>query len=163
MNLDYRKCKEKIEKAEAIFEKSGLLFTKGFRPPGWKFSRPLLTILKEKGYQFISTRPSSSRTFKVIEILPGLYDIPQNWSVKDSVQLGLEIAKKQNCIMAKAHISEWCDRNQIKDGLTRSNFTKLVELISRLEDKFEVKYVSLKELVDFAAGKISQHSDTLLQ
>lgn len=151
LNLGYEGCKEKLRKAETLFEKSGLLFAKGFRPPGWKYPQPLLRALREQGYRFISTRPSSSRTCDLKEIIPKFYDIPQNWSVSDAVEDGLKIVAKNGCLMAKAHISEWCDRDYISNGLTRQNFDALIKLIELLEKKFELKYVSLKEFVDIHA------------
>jgi len=141
----YEESLQKIKNAEALFKKADLKFVKGFRPPGWGFSDGTLKALKEMKYTFIAVSPSRSRGCKVSH-LSGLKNIPQNWSIREDVSKGLEMAAKCGGVYAKGHICDKYGKDYIGNGLNKERYEKIASLLEKLENDYEVKFVTMLEM-----------------
>lgn len=145
--IDENKTREKIMAAENLFKDAGIYFVKGFRPPGWGISNSLIRVLVNFNYEFISPFPSSYKLTKVGN-LEGLKVIPQNYSIIESVEEGMMQAEKNGLVFAKGHLSYNYGKEIIPNGLNEKNFNNIVNLLSQLEKKYEVEYVSMIEYLN---------------
>lgn len=143
--ISYESAKLKLEKMEKIFKKSGIKHVKGFRPPGWGKSEGLIKAVKERNYDFISLKPSRHRESEV-SYIQGIKHVPQNWSIKESSKLGVQIAKESGILLAKGHITNNYGRNPIGNGITKKHIDNVRQVLKKLEKSYEIEFIFLSEL-----------------
>lgn len=145
--INEKETKEKILASEKLFREAGIFFVKGFRPPGWGMSNSLIGVLVDLNYKFIAPFPSSYKLSKVGN-LEGLKVIPQNYSILEPTEEGMMQAEKNGLVFAKGHLAYYYGREVISNGLNDNNFNNIVSLISQLEEKYEVEYVSIMDYLN---------------
>ncbi len=150
-NLGYDECKKRLVEAERILKESGLKYVRGFRPPGWGVSKGLFSALKDMKYEFVSLVPEACNVGNLsrykVEKYRGLLNVPQNWDIAcDSVEKGVEIAKKYGLLMAKGHISDYYDGERIGNGLNKERFEKIRKVLQKINSD-NVSYVKMQDLV----------------
>jgi peptidoglycan/xylan/chitin deacetylase (PgdA/CDA1 family) len=146
-NLSYEESKKRILLAEEILQKVNLPFVKIFRPPGWGISEGLLKALKELNYQAIAVHSSSSRTYEIGEYY-GLKTIHQNYSISEKPEIALEQAEKRGVVLAKGHMCYNYGKEIIENGLCEKNYMNLRDALYLLNQKFEIKFIFLSDLLN---------------
>lgn len=135
----------RIKKAEELFERCGIPFVRGFRPPGWGLSAGLLRALIQLRYEFISPFPSRLRVSRP-GWLEGLAVLPQNYSISERPEVALEMASRHGVVFAKGHIVHRYGRQVMENGITPSTWKNLRTVLSELNARYRVRYIRLGEL-----------------
>ncbi|MDI6860326.1 MAG: DUF2334 domain-containing protein, partial [Methanocellales archaeon] len=162
--MGYTECLRRLKLSEEIFQRSGLRWCKGFRPPGWGISDDLFDALRSLNYDFIAC--GADTTTKISEhakvsatgikgvplIRPSLYrglvNIPQNWDImKSDVKRALDIVRCNGLISAKGHIANVYDGELIGNGLNQESFENIMALLEELES-YDIQYLTMKEIAD---------------
>lgn len=146
LGLNSSEVENKLSLAEEIFERAEIPFVKGFRPPGWGMADSLTQNLLKRGYEFFGPYPSSYRLSKVGD-LDGLKIVPQNYSISESASIALGQAEENGVVFAKGHLAHNYGKEIISNGLSEENFVNLMSVISSLQDKYDVRFVSLSEYI----------------
>ena len=155
-DLPYEECKKRLILAEKIFEEAELIYTKGFRPPGWGLSEGLFEALKELGYSYISLDPiacgisTEELPRHSVSIYKGLINVPQNWDVKRGrITEAIGIIKKYGLLSAKGHIQDRYGRDNIGNGLTEESYENIRNLLLEIEKEgIRVKFATLEEIAN---------------
>lgn len=144
--MNKNECRLRLEDAENIMTNAKLLYTRGFRPPGWGISTGLFEALVELKYDFVSLDPipcsiEGMSRYKV-EMYKGLMNVPQNWDIAyGTPDEAIVIAKKYGFLTAKGHISNYYDGEKIGNGLNEKTFSNVCLLLERLMADEEVDIV----------------------
>jgi len=153
-DLPYEECKKRLIVAEEIFKNAGLIYTKGFRPPGWGISEGLFKALRELDYLYISLDPLACgisdkelSRFRV-SVYGGLVNVPQNWDIKrGSITEAMDILKKYGFLSAKGHIQDRYEKDYVGNGLTEKSYENIRNLLLKIEKEgIKVKFVTLEEV-----------------
>ncbi len=155
-DLPYEICKQRLMLAETIFRDTGLMYVKGFRPPGWGISEGLFRALKEMDYLYVALDPIACNIpfdelpRYEISIYKGLRNIPQSWDIKNGrIAEAIEILKKYGLISAKGHIQDRYGRDYLGNGLTEESYKNIRGLLIRLEElSIKVKFATMGEIAD---------------
>lgn len=130
--------------AEELFQRCGIPFVKGFRPPGWGISAGLIRALKKLNYEFISPFPSHVR-LSTVGILEGLAIPPQNYSIAQDPAVAVRLAEEQGIVFGKGHIVYQYGWERMENGITEKTWQNLNNVLKRLNEQFEVRYVEIRE------------------
>lgn len=109
---------QKLSKAEYIFYKAGLPFTRVFKGPYWGISKATYDVLADKGYIGVY----SHETYKHIT---GLTTVFYNWNLKDNPPTNIDT------IIAHGHTHNVCG-NGIKESIP-----KIIEFIKKNNPTFK--------------------------
>ena len=164
--LSLKECLRRLELAEAIFERVGLHYVKGFAPPGWNVSKALLLALHMRKYQFlVSARDlqteithaamynnSDMRNLSLLfpAILPGtdIVHIPVNWSRTSSFERADRILDLGGVLSIKGHAIKQEYGYTAVDGLDETYCNYLHGLFSHIEKRWgqDVWWTSMEDL-----------------
>jgi predicted deacetylase len=151
VNLSESETKEKILLSESEFNKMNIPFFKGFRPPGWGTNKYLTAVLKELNYEMYGIASSRSKTLRV-GIIDGLKTVPQNWSIRETKEEAIRLAEEGDTVFMKGHLTYKYGKETIENGITEEFWQNLVETLQVLKDRYDVKFVSLKEYLDIKSN-----------
>ncbi len=168
-NLSKENCIKKLESAEMIMSNAGLIFVKGFSPPGWGINQNLLNALLVRDYLYCASSidiqtpvfPGAlCRGSGLQEIL--LYQptilrrgqkrialIPRNFDIaRSDFSRALKIASLDGVISIHAHIENEYHGILLGNGINLKNLHRLEKLIKILkeEKRMNINFVTFGEL-----------------
>lgn len=164
--LSLRECLRRLESAEAIFERIGLSYARGFTPPGWEISYELLQALQMRKYQFIAsardlrteitmeatTKGNGLRNLPLLfpSIVPNsnIIHIPSNWSRTSTIERADRILELGGVLSIKGHaVKKWFNHTAV-DGLDEAYSCYLDKLFDHVEERWgkDVWWTSMGEL-----------------
>lgn len=164
--LDERECGRRLNLISEIFEQAGLQKPRGFAPPGWAFTNPLLSALESAGYRYVAsardleTLPSheavcaSSGLQGVSLLFPQFLEgsqivhLSSNWSATCSIERAEQIIDCGGILSIKAHMIKKLFRHTSADGLDSSFHQYLDKLFTHLERKYgdSLWWASMEEM-----------------
>ncbi len=147
IGLSEEETKRRILLAEEEFKKADIPFVKAFRPPGWGTNKTLPKVLRELGYKLYAPYSSHSKTSKVGK-KDGLLMLPQNWSIRESLEEALSLAEKYGVVYMKGHMVYQYGSETIENGITPEFWQNLRMTLRLLNEKYNVNYISLQALAD---------------
>lgn len=147
VDLGYDDAVATIRRAEGLFEKAGLPFSKGFRAPGWGHGAGTIRALADLGYRYVGLL-GSPFDLDLPGSLEGMVMIPQNWSIKDAPSLAKERAERAGVVHMKGHLAYRYGRETIENGLSSEHFENLRAALRLLEAEYDVTYQTLGEYAD---------------
>jgi hypothetical protein len=164
--LSFKECLRRLERAEAIFEKVGLSYVKGFSPPGWDVTPALLRALQTCQYQFLAssrdlqteitanavTNSSGMRNLPLLypSILPGtdIVHITANWSRTSTLERADRILELGGVLSIKGHAIKQAYGYTAVDGIDEEYCLYLNKLFDHIEKRWggDVWWTSMGDL-----------------
>ncbi len=139
--------RQRIVLAEEEFHHNNIPFIKAFRSPGWGKNIHLTKVLGELGYSVNAYLSSSSKTYQATKESHNLLSLPQNWSIKESAEEAINLADQHGCVFMKGHIAFRYGRETVENGINDKHWGNLREALSRLEQLYTVKYITIKDII----------------
>ncbi|HWG91069.1 MAG TPA: DUF2334 domain-containing protein [Candidatus Thermoplasmatota archaeon] len=142
--MDEEESYRRIEASEALLKQAGIPYTRAFRPPGWGISGGLVKALSRHGFECLAPYPSHMRISRG-GVLEGMIIPPQNWSIAEAPEVGVKIAEETGVLFAKGHLTYRYGWETLDNGVAPHTLRNLRQLLDRLRERYEVRFVSLQE------------------
>ncbi len=166
-DLDKESCIKKLVDAEKIMDSAGLVYVKGFSPPGWGISCGLCHALLKRDYLYcassidIQTPISRNATcqgsgLRGISIYkPTILEkearklvlIPRNFDIaRSDFSRALKIASLGGVVSVHAHIENEYHGILLGNGINLKNLNRLNKLIKLLKEKEDIEFLTFGDL-----------------
>jgi peptidoglycan/xylan/chitin deacetylase (PgdA/CDA1 family) len=172
--LSLKECMRRLERAEGIFERVKLSYVKGFAPPGWNISPPLLRALQIRKYKFLAsardlqteitigavTNGSGMHNLPLLypTMLPGtdIIHIPANWSRTSSFERADRILELGGVLSIKGHAVKQQYGYTAVDGIDEAYCHYLDALFNHIEKRWggDIWWTSMGDLSAYYRGNL---------
>ncbi len=175
--LSTAQCKRMLQEMMAIFDETGLEYTRGMNPPGWELTESLARAMIEVGIKSVSSArdirtPISRAATTNMSGLKGvsliypericadqLLHLTSNFQATSTIDRALEIIENGGLLSIKAHAIKTIPGYTALDGLDELYRNYLDLIFTRLEEIYgdSLWWTSMEELTDRCMiGKINQ-------
>lgn len=159
-DLDTDEAVRRLLLTEETFARCGIPFVKGFRPPGWGISAGMFEALRKLQYRFICLFPSRIR-LRQVGFLEGMAVLPQNYSIAEAPEVALREAEHYGLVFAKGHVVYRYGWEILDNGINDQTWANLRATLQLLNERYEVRYVTMSEYLDIAMSHRGSASQPL--
>ncbi len=151
---DVATCTAMMREAVTIFEESGLVWSRGFQPPGWNLPPALRRACVDVGIQWVASgrdlrspvgpEATLAEGFGVAgasliypeRMVEGLLHFSSNFQATTAPERAFEILDAHGILAIKAHITQFVPGHVHSDGVNRLYMNYLDRLFCDIEDRY---------------------------